>query len=150
MEVGMKEDIIKKAEAIIQQNTVQSGPEGSTPYCVLALMDKNGGPTASTITPSKAQGIQWISFCTGLGSTKSKRILDCSKASVCFNTGGDYNITLTGWMEVSTAPDIRHEMWYSGMANHFNGPDDPGYCVLIFHTTSYNLWIDCQETVGEL
>lgn len=93
----MKEDIIKKAEAIIQQNTVQSGPEGSI-------------PSASTITPSKAQGIQWISFCTGLGSTKSKRILDCSKASVCFNTGGDYNITLTGWMEVSTAPDILHEM----------------------------------------
>jgi general stress protein 26 len=146
----MSKELIEKAEYLIQQNTVHSGPEGSSPYCVLALIDKDGVPTASTITPSKSHGIKWISFCTGFGSTKANRILNNSNASVCFNTGGTYNITLKGWIEVSTNPEMKQEMWYSGMGNHFSGPDDPGYCTLIFHTTNYNLWIDCQEAVGTL
>lgn len=79
----MSKELIEKAEYLIQQNTVHSGPEGSSPYCVLALIDKDGVPTASTITPSKSHGIKWISFCTGFGSTKANRILNNSNAIVC-------------------------------------------------------------------
>lgn len=116
-------------------------------YCVLALIDLDGYPTASTITASKSNGINWITFCTGLGSTRTNRIEKCNLASVCFNAD-NYNITLVGTMEILIDPDVKREMWYEGLKNHFNGPDDPNYCVLRFKTERYNLMIDWKEVKG--
>lgn len=139
----MHQEIIKKAGEIIQKNT------GVGTHCVLALMDLDGYPTASTITASKADGIKWITFCTGLGTPRVKRIEKCSRASVCFNSE-DFNITLVGTMEVLTDPHIKKEMWYEGLANHFNGPEDPNYCVLRFNTVRYNLLVEWKEARGNL
>lgn len=47
----MNQEIIKRAGEIIQKNT------GEDTYCVLALIDLDGYPAASTITASKADGI---------------------------------------------------------------------------------------------
>ena len=139
----MHEEIIKRAGEIVQKNT------GENSYCVLALMDLDGYPTASTITASKANGIKWLTFCTGLGSTRTNRIDKCNRASVCFNAE-DYNITLVGTMEIVTDLDIKKEMWYGGLTNHFSGPEDPNYCVLRFNTQRYNLLIDWKEARGVL
>ncbi len=121
----MNEEIIARAGEIIASKT-GGGNEG---YCVLALIDKEGYPTTSTISASKADGINWITFCTGLGSDKTKRIEKCNRASVCFDSF-EHNITLVGTIEILTDPEIKKEMWYKGLVNHFNGPDDPNYCVL--------------------
>lgn len=139
----MHEEIIKRADEIVQKNT------GENSYCVLALMDLDGYPTASTITASKANGIKWLTFCTGLGSTRTNRIDKCNRASVCFNAE-DYNITLVGTMEIVTDLDIKKEMWYGGLTNHFSGPEDPNYCVLRFNTQRYNLLVDWKEVRGVL
>ncbi len=139
----MNQDIIRKAGEIVEKNT------GMGTYCVLAQIDMDDYPTVSTITASKADGINWITFCTGLGSTKTNRINKCNRASVCFNAD-DYNITLVGEIEVITDPEVKREMWYDGLVNHFNGPDDPGYCVLHFRTKRYNLLVDWKEIRGEL
>lgn len=139
----MHEEIIKKAGEIVEKNT------GVGTYCTLALMDLDGNITASTITASKADGIRWLTFCTGLGSPKTKRIEKCNKASVCFNAP-DYNITLVGTMEIITDPEVKREMWYDGLKNHFSGPEDPYYCVLHFTTQRYNLLVDWQEVKGTL
>ncbi len=117
--------------------------------CVLALMDLDGYPTASTITASKADGINWITFCTGLGGTRTNRINKCNRASVCFNDD-DYNITLIGTMEILTDLEVKGEMWYEGLTNHFSGPEDPNYCVLRFKTERYNLLIDWKEVRGTI
>lgn len=135
------QDIIIKADEIIKKST------GMNTYCVLALIDLDGYPTASTITASKSNGINWITFCTGLGSTRTNRIEKCNLASVCFNAD-NYNITLVGTMEILIDPDVKREMWYEGLKNHFNGPDDPNYCVLRFKTERYNLMIDWKEVKG--
>ena len=139
----MNQDIIKRAGEIIEKNT------GAGTYCVLAQIDMDDYPTVSTITASKADGINWITFCTGLGGTKTNRINKCNRASVCFNAD-DYNITLVGEMEVITDPEIKREMWYDGLSNHFSGPDDPCYSVLYFRTKRYNLLVDWKEARGEL
>lgn len=34
----MSKELIEKAEYLIQQNTVHSGPKGSNPYCVLSIV----------------------------------------------------------------------------------------------------------------
>jgi general stress protein 26 len=145
----MNKEIIEKAGAIIQKNTAHNSPVGSEPYCVLALIDDNGYPTASTITASKADGINTITFCTGLGTNKTNRISACNQASVCF-TSGEYNITLVGTIEIATDAATKQETWYEGMGNHFSGPDDPNYCVLRFTTKRYNLFVDWNEAAGIL
>lgn len=139
----MHQELVKKAGEIIEKNT------GAGTYCVLALIDLDGYPAASTITASKADGIKWITFCTGLGSTRVKRICQCNRASVCFNSD-EYNITLVGTMEVLTDPRIKKEMWYGGLSNHFSGPEDPDYCVLRFNTERYSLLVDWKEARGIL
>jgi len=141
----MNEEVITRAGEIIERKT-GGGNEG---YCVLALIDKDGYPTASTISASKADVIDWITFCTGLGSNKSNRIKQCSLASVCFN-GLDHNITLVGTIEILTDPDIKKEMWYKGLEENFDGPEDPNYCVLRFKTERYNLFVDWKEAKGTL
>lgn len=138
----MNEGIIARAGEIVERNT------GMGSFCVLALFDLDGYPAASTITASKADGIKWLTFCTGFG-TRTGRINKCNRASVCFNSS-EYNITLIGTIEVLTDPDIKKEMWYGGLANHFSGPDDPGYCVLQFKTERYSLLVDWAEARGAL
>lgn len=115
----------------------------------MALIDANGYPTASTITASKADGINWITFCTGLGNNKTKRISSCSRASVCFNKSA-YNITLVGTIEIVTDATVKREMWYEGLKHHFKSADDENYCVLRFQTQRYNLFIDWMEEEGIL
>jgi len=137
----MHEEIIAKAGEIVEKNT------GVDSYCVLALIDLDGYPTASTITASKADGINWITFCTGVGGRRTSRINKCDRVSVCFN-GDDYNITLVGTIEIVTDLEVKKEMWYGGLLNHFSGPEDPNYCVLRFKTLRYNLLVDWKEARG--
>ena len=139
----MNEKIISKAGEIVEQNT------GEMTCCELALIDLEGYPTVSTITASKADGINWLTFCTGLGSDKANRIKRCNRASVCFNSD-EYNITLVGTMDIITDPDVKNEMWYGGLSNHFSGPQAPNYCVLRFKTERYNLLVEWKEAKGRL
>lgn len=139
----MNEEIISRAGEIVSQNIGEAG------YCVLALIDLDGYPTASTISAAKVDGINWLTFCTGLNSPKVHRINKCNRASVCFNSA-EYNITLVGTIEILTDPEIKKEMWYGGLTQHFSGPDDPNYCVLRFKTEHYNLFVDWKEVRGTL
>ena len=135
-------ELIQKAAEIIQNNCGENG------YCALTLMDTDGRPTTTTITPAKAEGIRWITFCTGFG-TSTERIELCKDACVCFNSP-NYHISLKGKMEVITDLEVKKEMWYAGMANHFAGPEDPGYVVLKFVADSYNLFIDWEGAKGNI
>jgi general stress protein 26 len=145
----MHEEILRKAGEIIWRNTAQRAPVGAEPCCVLALIGDDGTPTASAITAAKAEGLKWIAFCTGLQSNKARRVARCGRASLCF-CAADYNVTLTGGMEIMTDAAVKREMWYAGLENHFRGPEDPDYCVLMFRTEGYNLLIDWQEARGSL
>ncbi len=139
----MNSEVIKRAGEIIAKNSREKG------FCVLALLDVEGYPTASTISVSKNDGISSMTFCTGLNSNKTPRIEKCNRASVC-SCSMEHNITLVGTIEIITDPDVKKEMWYSGLEGHFSGPEDPNYCVLMFKTERYNLMVDWKEAVGTL
>lgn len=51
----MNKEIIERAGEIIRQNTAHNSPEGSEQYCVFALIDADGYPTASTLTAAIKQ-----------------------------------------------------------------------------------------------
>ncbi len=145
----MQQAIIEKAGALLQETAASGADKGQ--FCTLALLDQDGYPTVSALTISKAEGIRWITFCTGLTSNKARRIARSNRASVCFAEGEHYtNITLVGTMEIVTDPQVKQDMWYSGLEYHFTGPEDPNYCVLRFTTQRYNLFVDGQEAAGTL
>lgn len=68
---------------------------------------------------------------------------------MCINSA-EYHISLTGTIEQTTDPEIKKEMWYDGLKNHFSGSDDPNYCVLKFTTERYNFLIDWENAKGSL
>lgn len=68
---------------------------------------------------------------------------------MCINSP-EYHISLTGTIEQITDLDVKREMWYNGLKNHFSGWDDPNYCVLKFTTERYSLLVDWQEARGNL
>jgi general stress protein 26 len=144
----MDQEIIARAGEIIAKSTVQGGSYNGE-NCVLALIDLEGYPTASVITPSRADGIKWITFCTDINCNKTKRIAESNRACVCFGTS-EYGISLVGEIEIVTDADVKKEMWYQGLEGYWSGADDPNYCVLKFTTKRYNLTVDWKQTAGRL
>lgn len=144
----MNQDIIVKAAKIVKENSAH-GSETGFGICTLSLIDEDSFPTASIVTPSKSNGIKWLTFGTMLNQNRAKRIADCNRASVCFGTA-EYCINLVGEIEIITSDDVKSEMWYEGLGHHFAGSDDPNYCVLKFTTKRYKLFLDYQDVVGTL
>jgi len=144
----MNQDIITKATEIVKENSVHGGKAGFG-ICTLSLIDSECFPTASIVTPSKSDGINWITFGTMLDQNRAKRVANCNRASVCFGTA-EHCINLVGEIEIITSDNVKREMWYDGLGHHFTGPDDPNYCVLKFTTKRYKLFIDYEELVGTL
>jgi len=144
----MNQEIIAKANEIINASNGNKGG-WEKGICTLALIDEDGYPTASTLSIGKSDGINWLTFVTGLASNKAKRIQKCNKASVCMNSA-EYNITLVGTVEVLTDAEIKKDTWYSGCEYHFSGVDDPNYCVIRFTAKRYNLFIGDEEVAGTL
>jgi len=144
----MSQDIFAKAAKIVEENSVQGG-EFRGQICVISLIDEKGFPTASVVTPSKSEGLRWLTFAVDLDGNKAKRIANCNRASVCFGTT-EHSINLVGEAEVITTADVKREMWYDGLGFHFTGPDDPNYFVLRFTTKRYKLFIDGEDIAGTI
>lgn len=147
----MKQEVISKAEEIIHSKAGFKDKLGMEGYVTIALIDENGYPTASTYVIIKADGIKWLTFGTGSDRDIVKRINKNNRGSVCINST-DFNITLVGTFEILTDPIIKKEMWIpnSAMDNHWNGPDDPQFCLLRFTTERYNLFVGFKEAKGTL
>ena len=146
----MSQKTIARAEEIIKSKTAA---ENMGVGVTLSLLDHEGYPTTSCLSISRADGIRQILFGGSLSSNKAKRIMECGRASVCifddnFEAGAYYNITLVGDAEVVTDPELKKEVWYEGLEEHFKGGlNDPDYCVLRFTTKRYNLWVDLEDEV---
>jgi len=144
----MNQDIIAKAAKIVEENAVQGG-EFQGQICVISLIDAEGFPTASVVTPARAEGISWLTICGNLDDNKAKRIANCKRASICFGTT-EYSINLVGEIEILTSPEAKRDMWYDGLSYHFTGPEDPNYCVLRFTTKRYKFFLDGEDVAGTL
>jgi len=138
----MNEEAIARAAEIV----------ASTRNCVLALIDADGYPTAATITPSKTEGIEKITFGNNIGSNWAKRAGNCGRASICFSADRpECNITLVGTMEIGTTDlELKKEMWSDWMSQYYSGPEDPNFCVLQFKTQRYSLYVDGTQARGTL
>lgn len=139
----MSNEVIEKSKKIISERV------GTDTYCTLSLIDDAGYPSTSAISALLVDGIETICFGAGIGSNKEKRARGCSKACVNFS-GETYNISLVGDVDISTDPELKKKTWCAGLEPHFTGCDDPNFCVLVFKTKRYNLFVDWQGAYGEI
>ena len=144
------QEIIVRASKAVEQNFAKDGMYTGG-ISVLSLIDLEGFPTASVLSPSKGDGINWMTFCTNINASGAKRIQKCNRASVCFATV-EYCINLVGEVEIITTPEAKADMWYDGLSHHFTGADDPNYCVFKFTTKRYKIFFteDGAEVEGNL
>lgn len=146
----MSKELLKKAEELVNKCTAHTETEsGLTPHWVMSLIDDKGYPAASIITASRADGFKWISFCTGYGANKPNRARSNPKSCVYLYEEKSFSgISLTGKIEISTDLELKKQMWYKGLENHFSGPEDKGMCVMLFKPEHYNIFIDYQNIYG--
>jgi len=139
-------DLLKKAEQLVNGSTMHTvSDSGRTADWVMALTDEEGYPAASMITASRADGFNWIAFCTLLGSNKQKRAVKDPRACVyLFDKDTFSGISLTGMVEVVTDSEVKKEMWYDALGDHSKNSDDENWCVLMFKPERYNILIDGQ------
>lgn len=147
----MSKELLKKAEDLINQCTAHTRESELTFDWVMALTDEFGYPSASMITAAKADGTNWIAFCTGKNANKPNRIRKDPRACVyLFENKSFSGISLMGKIEILTDLETKQKMWYDELADHFSSPEDDGLCVLMFKPERYNIFIDYQTIQGDI
>ena len=153
----MNSEQTRKAEELINNSTMHAIgnmlPDKTNWEAdwVMALTDKDGYPAASMITAAKADGFKWVAFCTGLNSNKVKRIKNDSRACIyLFDNKSFTGISLVGSIEIIVDTDVKKQMWYNTLGDHYSSPDDEQYCVLMFTPKKYNMFMDFQTLQGSL
>ena len=150
MRQKMNTELMKKAEAIVSRSTMHtvSDSEGTADW-VMSLMDEDGYPNASMITAAKADGFQWIAFCTAINLNKPNRAKKNPRACVyLFDKESFSGISLTGRIEVIQNSDLNKHLWYDALGEYFKGPEDERLCVLMFHPEHYNIFIEGRTIRG--
>ena len=119
----------------------------------LGVIDENGCPSVSTVSPIKPENLFEIYFSTNIGSNKEKRLRLNNRASICFRAGNN-NITLVGEAEILTDQPTKSKFWLDWFKDHYSGGEtDPTYCIIKFTAKRASLWIDnegAEFTIDEL
>ena len=146
----MSVESLKRAEDIVNKSTIHTvGDTGCTADWVMSLIDEDGYPNASMITAARADGFNWIAFCTVLGMNKPNRAQKNPRACVyLFDQESFSGISLTGKIEVITDYELNKQLWYDALEDFFQGPEDDRLCVLMFKPERYNIFIDGSTIRG--
>ena len=140
----MNVELLKKAEEIVNKSTIHTvGNTECGADWVMSLIDEKGYPNASMITAARADGFNWIAFCTGLEWNKPKRAKKDPRACVyLFDKESFSGISLVGRIDVITDYDLNNRLWYDALGDFFKGPEDERLCVLMFKPERYNIFIE--------
>lgn len=58
-------------------------------------------------------------------------------------------ISLVGRTEVLTDLETKRLMWFDDLCEVFEGPGDESWCVMLFRSERYNIYIDDRTIRGE-
>jgi len=139
----MNANIFEKANQIIK----------TCDAAYFSVIDENGYPSVSTVSPISPESILEILVSTNIGGNKEKRLRKDKRASICFRAGND-NITLVGDAEIVTDQATKSRCWQEWFTNHYPGGEtDPNYIIIKFTTKRVSLWVDfeiAQFTIDQL
>jgi general stress protein 26 len=130
----MNLNIIEKANKIIK----------TCDAAYFGVIDENGYPSVSTVSPISPENILELYFSTNIGSNKEKRLQKSNRSSLCFRSNND-NITLVGDAEIITDQETKSRCWEEWFINHYPGGEtDPNYIIIKFTTIRVSLWVDFE------
>ena len=145
-------DLLRRVEEIVNKSTAHARTAWERNHridWVMSVIDEEGYPAASMITASRADGFNWISFCTGTGWNKPNRIEKNPRTSIYLLDEDSFTgISLIGCTDVITDYEMKKQMWYDELGDSFAGPEDPNWCVLLFKPERYNIFIDYHTIRG--
>ena len=131
----MNANIFEKANQIIR----------ACDAAYIGVIDENGCPSVSTVSPIRPENLFEAFFATGLDANKTKRLLKDKRASVCYRIDGA-NVTLVGEAAILTDQASKSKHWLDWFPEHFPlGETDPNYCIIHFTTKRVSLWIDNES-----
>jgi PhnB protein len=138
----MNQEAIAKAGEIIgaRANYIGNGMEG---YATVTTIDENGFPSSTTMSISKADGINWLTFNSDANSNPVKRIAGNPKACVCLSSS-EYHINLVGTFEILDDIESKRENWQEPLTEYYANVDEAiekGLTPIKFTTFSYNIYI---------
>jgi len=94
------------------------------------VIDENGYPSVSTISPINPESILEIFASTNIGGNKGKCLRKDRRASICFRSGND-NITLVGDAEIVVDQETKSRCWQEWFINRYPGGEtDPNYIII--------------------
>ena len=104
---------------------------------------------AAVSISGKANGFEWIAFCTGKDFNKPIRARKNPRACIyLFEPNSFTGISLTGKIEVVCDTALNDSLWYDALGSFFKGPDDEKLCALIFRPKRYNIFIEGRTIRG--
>ncbi len=147
-------ELLKRAGEIVNRSAMHargaSGIKGGADW-VMALNDEDGYPAASMITAARADGFNWIAFCTGAGWNKPRRAAKDPRSCVyLFDEATFTGISLVGRTEVLNDVETKRRMWFDELSDAFSGPEDESWCVMLFKPERYNIYIDNRTICGKI
>ena len=108
------------------------------------VIDEDGYPSVSTVSPTGVESIQEVFFTTNIGGNKEKRLRKNNRASICYRSGND-NITLVGDAEILADQETKSRFWQDWFIDHYpGGQTDPNYIVVRLATKRVSLWVDSE------
>ena len=108
----------------------------------LGVIDEDGYPSVSTVSPIHQENILEIYASTNIGSNKEKRLRRNNKASMCFCADNN-NVTLVGEAEIVTDQETKSRCWLDWFKVHYPGGEtDPDYVIIKFTSKRASLWVD--------
>lgn len=108
----------------------------------LATITGDGKPWVRYVA-GRADAELVFRFCTSLCSNKVGQMR--SNPNVHLSLGAKDLMTTKNWLqvqgtaEITTEKNERDAFWFDGLKEHFKGPEDPNYCIVIIKPTRIEL-----------
>jgi general stress protein 26 len=108
----------------------------------LGTLSATGSPQIKCMMKTKQDGLNTFWFCSNTSSRRVARLDRDSRACLYFYDGGMFEgLLLEGRAEVTREKKLLHSFWQDGMEMYYpTGPDDPDYCVIVFHAERGNYY----------
>ena len=138
----MNQETIAKAGEIINARTGYIG-DGMKGYATVTTIDESNYPSSTTMSISKADGINWMTFNSGANASPVKRIAKNNKACVCLSSS-DYHINLVGTFEILDDIKSKKDNWQEPLTEYYANVDEAieqGLMPIKFTTRRYNIYI---------
>jgi general stress protein 26 len=108
----------------------------------LGTLSEAGSPQIKCMMKTRQDGLKTFWFCSNTSSKRVARIMEDGRACLYFFDPANFEgLLLEGRASVTREEGLLHDFWQEGMERYYPaGPDDPDYCIVVFHSERGNYY----------